>query len=578
MLFDIFKNYRGKQKKKKSKKLFTFSGITLLFSILTATYLPFFEQIEEHQLVFLIKSPSRLVAYNDGTKTVISQKSNKKNKEVLNCPNNFNENGELLNSEAKNRTKLIVEKIEKNLSDIFINGEINFLTRDQLSKILEPCEVKLMNDLFDLNPEKYDIFFPQFSDCHNEINRNNFVFLPKELTAQSTKNRIIIPPAVPKKIAPQIEEMLEKMQSQIDRKLLVESGYRSPYFQAFLFLKYLQKFGTATETAKLVALPCYSEHGTQIRPAIDLITEDGISDQNVNIFVSRKEYTWMKENSREFNFFMTFPQGNRFGYQFEPWHFHYENSPNKISDIPTPLGMKRITANTEWGKFIENLALYPPGTRTKMLFRRENRPDGSEFIKVYKNYIYENYIRTFAVVDIPVSTQQDCSKHLVRLISLFYKQQNHKNNLQFPLSNNSILKFNPCPTCDFETWLNETMMQVGTQTWRHVLERVKDEKDVQIGDILIEPQTTHATDPIYDGSAIGHTAVVVGISEDEHTGERYYLIASGSLPVTNLRIARASNHWQGQSGWLSMTGYLRRSHRYSVEFYRITNVLDKFVE
>lgn len=485
----------------------------------------------------------------------------------------FGADGEYLNQESKTKAAEIVSKIDQNFSEDFKNGEINFLNREKLSTIFNDSDLWLIEQLFELDSQVYNIRFPVFADCRQSINRDDFTFLDQPSVLG---NRQITPVAVPTKILEPLNTMLSKLQEATGRKMYVESGYRSPYYQAYLFLKYTQQFPTVQDTAKQVALPCRSEHGTLLFPAVDLITADGISDQNVDLFTERDEYQWLVENARIYGFYLSFFGGNRFGYNFEPWHFHYEEAPKTIGEIATPIGMKRITAQDDWGKFIENLPLYPPGTKTMLLYRRENHADGSEFIKSYENYVYENYLRTFAVVDIPVSSQQDCSKHIVRLLEMYAEQKNMLANLQFPLSDGNVIRYADCNNCNTEEWLNNAMIKIGTQTWRGLFPEIKDEKEVQVGDLLIEAATTHEVDPIYGDAIIGHTAVVVGIAEDEYTGKRYYLIGSGSLPITNFRISRAENYWQGQSGWLSLEGYLLRAKRDSVEFYRIADKLDLF--
>ena len=98
-------------------------------------------------------------------------------------------------------------------------------------------------------------------------------------------------------------------------------------------------------------------------------------------------------------------------------------------------------------------------------------------------------------------------------------------------------------------------------------------------EFMVLEDEEHELNEIYKDSVIGHTAVIAGIAENIYTKQRFYLIASGSLPVTNFRISRAENHWQGESGWLSMKGYLHRSKRNSVEFYRVSDGFEElFVE
>ena len=75
--------------------------------------------------------------------------------------------------------------------------------------------------------------------------------------------------------------MMDAMQADLGTRLLVESGYRSPAYQLYLFLFYLPKHGySVIETNKFVALPGHSEHGYPPRQAIDFINQAGINGED----------------------------------------------------------------------------------------------------------------------------------------------------------------------------------------------------------------------------------------------------------------------------------------------------------
>jgi hypothetical protein len=124
--------------------------------------------------------------------------------------------------------------------------------------------------------------------------------------------------------------MMEKMQRDIGRRLYVDSGYRSPGRQAFLFFYYLVKSSNFSlkENAKWIAMPGYSEHGHPVNTAIDFCSIDGINgfsgDQTAEDFINLPEYKWLLENASEFNFYLSYPENNNLGVAFEPWHWHWE--------------------------------------------------------------------------------------------------------------------------------------------------------------------------------------------------------------------------------------------------------------
>lgn len=124
--------------------------------------------------------------------------------------------------------------------------------------------------------------------------------------------------------------MADQMKKDIGRKLFVDSGYRSPGRQAYLFFYYLVKSNNFSlrENAKWIALPGYSEHGHPVNTAIDFTSENGINGfsdgQTAADFVKLDEYSWMLDNAGKFNFYLSYPEGNKFGVAFEPWHWHWE--------------------------------------------------------------------------------------------------------------------------------------------------------------------------------------------------------------------------------------------------------------
>jgi hypothetical protein len=76
-------------------------------------------------------------------------------------------------------------------------------------------------------------------------------------------------------------KMTAAMEADLGKRLLVESGYRSPAYQMYLFLFYMPKHGySVRETNRHVALPGCSEHGSPAFQAIDFITPAGISGKN----------------------------------------------------------------------------------------------------------------------------------------------------------------------------------------------------------------------------------------------------------------------------------------------------------
>ncbi len=124
--------------------------------------------------------------------------------------------------------------------------------------------------------------------------------------------------------------MADQMQKDIGKKVYIDSGYRSPGRQAYLFFHYLTTSSkySLKENAKWIAMPGYSQHGSPVNNAIDFCNADGIngfSDHQTSAdFASLPEYKWMLQNANKFNFYLSYPQNNIWGVGFEPWHWHWE--------------------------------------------------------------------------------------------------------------------------------------------------------------------------------------------------------------------------------------------------------------
>ena len=124
--------------------------------------------------------------------------------------------------------------------------------------------------------------------------------------------------------------MMGAMEQDLGKSLRVESGYRSPAYQLYLFLFYMPKHDySVRETNRHVALPGCSEHGSPAFQAIDFITPGGINGEDrPEEFEELQEYGWLNARAKEFGFFLSYPRplasSGPAASAFEPWHWHYE--------------------------------------------------------------------------------------------------------------------------------------------------------------------------------------------------------------------------------------------------------------
>ncbi len=130
------------------------------------------------------------------------------------------------------------------------------------------------------------------------------------------------------------QRMMEAMEADLGRRLRVESGYRSPAYQLYLFLYYLPKHGySIEETNRFVALPGHSEHGYPPRQAIDFINEQGINgEDHPEEFEALPEYAWLQQHAPAHGFALSYPRDNPHHTAFEPWHWHFEEQRQATSD------------------------------------------------------------------------------------------------------------------------------------------------------------------------------------------------------------------------------------------------------
>jgi D-alanyl-D-alanine carboxypeptidase len=102
-------------------------------------------------------------------------------------------------------------------------------------------------------------------------------------------------------------------------KLETVSGFRSFAYQTHLVREKLKRGMSITQALAINAVPGYSEHQTGC--AIDLTTP-GVPAADVG-FGDSKAFRWMQQHAAEYGFHLSFPRGNRYGYEYEPWHWRY---------------------------------------------------------------------------------------------------------------------------------------------------------------------------------------------------------------------------------------------------------------
>jgi len=201
-------------------------------------------------------------------------------------------------------------------------GKAPLITFDELYAGLGEDEQAFLDRVRSINPRKSF----NFQGTHLSESSEGIRF--KRIKAQKIRKKgkpeKLDPQYLPKEVWQDYKRLMKAMKKDLGKKLLVESGYRSPAYQLYTFLYYLPKHHySLVETGHWVALPGYSEHGAPGRQAIDFINEEGINgEDNAEEFERLPEYEWLLRRAKEFGFELSYPRASK-GVTFEPWHWRW---------------------------------------------------------------------------------------------------------------------------------------------------------------------------------------------------------------------------------------------------------------
>lgn len=216
-------------------------------------------------------------------------------------------------------TTSILEKVEEYEQKGKLTATLDFKT---LYQLLTGEEQEFARRIKDLKPINYGFLGPHYGILPVP---KDLVLLRDQRYQKDGKTEIISAQLVPPKVHNAYVRLNRAMGKSISKAVLVESGYRSPAYQLVVFIDYL-KFHKwdLHKTVERVALPGYSEHGYPPRQALDFITTDGIpSDEDPFEFANTSEYQWLSQHAQDFNFYLSYPEDNKWGVMFEPWHWAF---------------------------------------------------------------------------------------------------------------------------------------------------------------------------------------------------------------------------------------------------------------
>ena len=104
--------------------------------------------------------------------------------------------------------------------------------------------------------------------------------------------------------------------------LVALSGFRSLEDQEYLFFKVKEERNQgAAQRAEVSAPPGHSEHHTGF--AVDIGDEDSPETHVEVSFEDTTAFEWLEQNAARFSFELSFPEGNKQGVSYEPWHWRF---------------------------------------------------------------------------------------------------------------------------------------------------------------------------------------------------------------------------------------------------------------
>lgn len=122
-----------------------------------------------------------------------------------------------------------------------------------------------------------------------------------------------------KKTYKQIKKLLKDMNKVFKTEVVIDSGYRTYFYQENLMNELLKEKGI--DAYKSLALPGHSEHQTGL--AVDIgFYKDGVYDDNFKVSDYVEEFKWLQDNAYKYGFIVRYQKNkeNITGYVYEPWH------------------------------------------------------------------------------------------------------------------------------------------------------------------------------------------------------------------------------------------------------------------
>ena len=225
----------------------------------------------------------------------------------------------------------IVKSVVKKLEPIILERQKKqnhaIISFDELYAPLSKKERKFLKNFLQLDTKKLGV---KISFQGLAKGKEDLIVLNDQRIKRKGELKYLPSQFVLKNIYDAFQSMMLAMEKDIGKRLYIESGYRSSAYQLYLFMYYLGNHHySIRETARFVAFPGYSEHGSPSHQAIDFINIDGIGNHApAEHFETLEEYQWLLKNANRFGFVLSYPRNSPDGMSFEPWHWRYEGLQN----------------------------------------------------------------------------------------------------------------------------------------------------------------------------------------------------------------------------------------------------------
>ena len=230
-----------------------------------------------------------------------------------------------LTDEEITLVKSILKTLDPVIQEKKKQGTAPLLTFEELRAPLGPDQRRFLDEIRGLGPKVLNGSSQRQPPVPP---KTEFIRLDRQVVLRDGKPVRLDTQYFPRQAYEAYCRMMAAMEADLGKRLLIESGYRSPAYQLYLFVFYLSNHDySVRETNRHVALPGCSEHGAPLHQAADFITPAGINGEDrPEEFEELQEYGWLQARANEFGFYLSYPRGGPSA--FEPWHWHWESREN----------------------------------------------------------------------------------------------------------------------------------------------------------------------------------------------------------------------------------------------------------